>query len=130
MNTERVFAVDDDENYRALLELVLRTRCDVPEVRTFARGEEVVAAVCALPARERPGLLLLDFHMPGLDGLGVLHALAKAGVRLPVVVLSNAAGPQERAACIAAGARACLAKPARLEDLVIALRAQLEQVRG
>ena len=127
MKTDRVFAIDDDESYRALLELVLHTHCGVCDVRTFARGEHAVAALVALPLGERPGLVLLDFHMPGLDGLGVLQALAGAGLRLPVVVLSNAAGPQERDACLAAGARAFLAKPARLEDLATALRALLEQ---
>jgi CheY-like chemotaxis protein len=123
---DSVFAVDDDESYRALLELVLLTHCGVAEVRTFARGEQAVAALCALPPVARPALLLLDFHMPGLDGLGVLRALDDAGVRLPVVVLSNAGGPQERSACLAAGARDFLAKPVRLEDLAAVLRTQLE----
>jgi len=127
VKTDRVFAVDDDESYRALLELVLQTHCGVADVRTFASGEQAVAALCALAPLERPALLLLDFHMPGLDGLGVLRALAAAGVQLPVVVLSNAAGPQERAACLAAGARDFLAKPVRLEDLAALLRLQLRQ---
>ena len=127
MKTERVFAVDDDESYRALLELVLHTHCGVRDVRTFARGEQAVVALCALPPAERPQLVLLDFHMPGLDGLGVLQALAAAGLQLAVVVLSNAAGPQERDACLAAGARAFLAKPSRVEDLAAALRGLLEE---
>jgi DNA-binding NarL/FixJ family response regulator len=125
VKTERVFAVDDDESYLELLELVLRSHCGVPEVRTFARGDAAVAALRGLPPARQPELLVLDFHMPGLDGLGVLRALGEAGVRLPVLVLSNAGGPQDRAACLAAGARAFLAKPARVEDLAATLRAEL-----
>jgi two-component system C4-dicarboxylate transport response regulator DctD len=98
----------------------------VPEVTTFDRGEAVIAALRALAPADRPGLMLLDYHMPGVDGLGVLNALNGAGVSLPVVVLSNAAGARECAECVAAGARACLSKPARLEDLAAMLRAQLE----
>ena len=64
--------------------------------------------------------LAQDFNFEDWQGTGAV------ALRLPVVVLSNAAGAQERDDCLAAGARACLSKPARLEDLVALLQAQLE----
>jgi two-component system sensor histidine kinase/response regulator len=102
MAFERVLVVDDNATNRELLERRLRSwrmRAD-----TAGGGEEGLARV--REAKEPYDLVLLDHHMPGLDGLGVARALAGGGPR--VILLSSAGrtrgGP---------GVTATLTKPVR-----------------
>jgi CheY-like chemotaxis protein len=79
----------------------------------------------SLPAAQHPAMLLLDCHMPSMDGIGVLRAMAAAGLHVPTVIISGAATAVEREACLAAGALAFIDKPRRAEDLIAALRGLL-----
>jgi CheY-like chemotaxis protein len=117
-----VWVADDDESYRELLALVLELQCEVPAVRGFGGGLELLEAFAMLGAAPPPALVLLDFHMPGMQAPQVLGALSQRCVDAPVVVLSGAATLQERELCLAQGAIAFLEKPARGEDLVRLLR--------
>lgn len=119
---DAVWIVDDDESYRELLALVLEAHCDVRSVHGFPGGAEVLHAFAAPGAAPVPALVLLDFHMPGLQAPQVLRALRDRCVEVPVVVLSGAASAEERQRCLAEGALAFLEKPARSEDLIRLLR--------
>ncbi|HWA63369.1 MAG TPA: response regulator [Caulobacteraceae bacterium] len=56
-------------------------------------------------------LILLDLQMPGMGGMGLLGRLADSGVAILVVVMTAHEGEGPRAAALAAGAAAVLAKP-------------------
>jgi two-component system sensor histidine kinase/response regulator len=66
-------------------------------------------------------LLLLDVHMPELDGFGVVEALRRreqtTGQHLPVVALTARATTGDRERCLQAGMDEYLAKPLRAADL-------------
>jgi PAS domain S-box-containing protein len=82
----------------------------------------------ALARRERPGLILLDLRMPGMDGYEALTRLKKDPTTkdIPIVVMSaHAADPvQERLRLRAMGAEDFLSKPLSLEKLL----AEIERV--
>lgn len=124
-----VWVVDDDDSYRELLALVLETHCGVGAVRTFGRGEDALRALYAAEEDGRPSWLLLDFHLPGIDALGMLEDLRDAGLPVPAAVVSSAATAEERAACRRAGAVTFIEKPGRLEDLVRALAPLAESLQ-
>ncbi len=84
------------------------------QVITAQTGTEALAQAEAA----QPDLILLDIHMPGLDGLTVLSRLRVAGSRVPVVALTALAMPQDRERCLAAGANDYLSKPMRLAELI------------
>ncbi len=82
----------------------------------------------ALALLEQQGFaaVLTDLHMPGVDGLELVRRVrAKAGARLPVVVLTAGLVPEEREACLEAGADDVLSKPLRLGELQACLEALL-----
>jgi FixJ family two-component response regulator len=100
-----VAVVDDDPSVcKAVGRLIAASEFDVV---TVTSGQMLLDL---LPTR-RPDCVLLDLHMPGLSGLGVLRAMAEAGWRLPVIVITGRDEPASRAQCLAAGALAFLLKP-------------------
>lgn len=116
-----VCVVDDDDAYRELLALALGEHCGVQTLAVFGRGEDAIHYICAQPEDRRPQLLVLDYHMPRMDGCAVMRALRAAGLHVPVAVLSNGASPEEQDECLREGALAFVHKPGRFEALVEAL---------
>ena len=64
-----------------------------------------------------PDCVVLDVHMPSMNGLDVQLQLLRSGFRIPVVVITGHDEPQARAQCLAAGAAAYLRKP--LDDVAL-----------
>jgi two-component system response regulator len=60
-----------------------------------------------------PDLIVLDFHLPGFNGLEILRELRKneRTRNLPVVMLSALESDSEITACLAEGANSCVQKP-------------------
>lgn len=101
----RVAVVDDDESVRRALKRLLRA--SNLEADIFASGQEFLNSLTA----QRPDCLILDLHMPGMNGLEVQRVLARMSAHLPVVVITGHDEPQTRTQCLAAGAVAYLCKP-------------------
>jgi len=115
----RILLVEDNQVFRDALELLLGMRADVEVVAAVADGGE------ALPAAEkhRPDVVLMDYRLPGMDGVQATTALKEAHPELGVVVLTASANSREIAALYAAGATACLTKDQELESIVDAITA-------
>ena len=75
--------VDDDVSFLTAIARMLRASGFV--VKTFASAREFLVQ----PEFDVPGCVLVDLQMPGLSGLDLQEALAKAGQRLPVIFLSG-----------------------------------------
>jgi len=115
--TARVLVVDDREANVRLLQAML-SAAGVPYIEGITDPRRAVARVVDF----RPDILLLDLHMPDMDGVAVLAAVRAAlppDVFLPVVVLTADATPGARERALAAGAKDFLTKPIdRLEVLL------------
>ena len=105
----RLLIVDDfSANIRPLARLL--RNAGYRHVAIETDGPQAVAAC----RRDPPDLLLLDLHMPELDGFGVLDALAdvrEGEHHFPVIVLTRDVSAQTRRAALAAGADDFIAKP-------------------
>lgn len=87
-------------------------------VTEVADGLEALERVKAAP----PDVMFLDLLMPGLDGFGVLDALAQRGFSVPVYVLSADIQETTLKKCRDLGARGCLPKPPTRELIEASLR--------
>src|SRR6476659_10170218 len=101
----RVAVVDDEESVRKAVARLLRAVG--MEVETFASGPEFLQAVAA---RELD-CLVLDLHMPLMNGLEVHQELVRRGIPLPVVIVTGHDKPEYREQAIAAGVARYFPKP-------------------
>lgn len=112
----RVLVVDDVALNRELCDVLLRQHsCEV----TLANdGAEAVAAVAA----QTFDLILMDLHMPGMDGLAATRAIrASAAADVPILALTASGAPDQIALCLAAGMDGHLLKPLSASELEAAL---------
>jgi two-component system response regulator FixJ len=124
--TRSIYIVDDDDAVRASLHTLLSLRSDVI-VRSFRTGDQFIAAVPQLDS----GVALLDFHMPGTNGLDVLAALREAETsKFAAIMLTGEGNVMLAVQAMKAGALDFIEKPyeaATLLGTVDAAFAHLEQ---
>jgi DNA-binding NarL/FixJ family response regulator len=115
----RVVLVEDNEVFREALELLLGLRDDIAVVASVPDGTDAAAAA----AEFTPDVVLMDYRLPGLDGVQATRAVREAAPQTAVVCLTASANLRQRDALIEAGAVDCLRKDQGLEAIVEAIRA-------
>jgi DNA-binding NarL/FixJ family response regulator len=113
-----VVLVEDNDIFREALELMLGVTPDVRVVGAVPDGESALKTCQEL----RPAVVLLDYRLPGLDGVETTTELRAALPGTAVVVLTAAAEQEEIQALYDAGAVACLTKDRGLDEIVGAIR--------
>lgn len=114
----RVLVVEDDDDQRAIVRSYLEQAGFT--VSSVSTGDAAVDAA----KRERPALILLDVHLPGMDGYSVCRALkSDTETRgIPIVFATTRAALNERLAGLALGADDYLTKPIDMRELLIRVR--------
>jgi DNA-binding NarL/FixJ family response regulator len=115
----RILLVEDNEVFRDALELLLGLRTDVEVVASVADGTDALPAV----RLHQPDVVLMDYRMPGLDGVQATARVRREHPSVAVVCLTATRNEPELDALIAAGAATCLSKDQELDDIVEAIRA-------
>lgn len=115
----RILVVDDHEVVRQGLRFALDQELDFTVVGECADGTAALDGI----ARLRPDVVLLDMVMPGLDGLGVLHALRERGDPAAVIVLTSFPAEDRAMDAVRAGAVSYLSKSTAVDRVVEAVRA-------
>lgn len=112
-----VLIVDDSMAFRDRVRRMLSAYPFIELAGEAADGATALADV----ERLRPDAVLLDLHMPGTDGFGVLRELQARGERLPVIVLTSDLTAGVRARCSALGAHAVIDKQDAADRIAPAL---------
>jgi len=71
--------------------------------------------------------ILMDWHLPGMDGIEVTRRARSAGIRTPIIGVTARALPEDREAGLRAGMNAFVEKPYTFERLMSALDAAVEK---
>lgn len=119
----KIVIADDQASVRQGLELLLGGLPDIEVLGTAMNGQEALDLV----ARHRPDAVLLDLHMPVLDGIETTRRLSAEHPNVAIVILTTFADDGSVLDALTAGARSYLTKDADRSDIAGALHAA---VRG
>lgn len=114
----RVLLVEDNDVFRQALILLLELQEGIEVVGAVSEGTAAVGACL----EHEPHVVVMDFRLPGMDGVETTLALAESCPDAAVVCLTASASPRELDALKAAGAVDCLRKDEQLEEIVAAIR--------
>jgi RNA polymerase sigma factor (sigma-70 family) len=118
-----VFVVDDDNSTRELLAWLMKRNGlafeAFPDARGFLEAYDT----------QRPGCLVLDLNMPGMNGLDLQQYLKEQGVLLPVIFLSAGADIPKAVRAVREGAVDFIEKPFDYKRVVELVRECLERDR-
>ncbi|GGJ02508.1 response regulator [Alicyclobacillus cellulosilyticus] len=116
---KKVLIVDDQLGIRVLLQEVLSQ--EGYETFAAANGQEALAVA----VRERPDLVLLDMKIPGMDGLEILRCIRKADAAAKVIMMTAYGELDLIQEAMELGAIAYFTKPFDIDELRMAVHAQL-----
>ncbi|WP_047611705.1 response regulator transcription factor [Rhizobium sp. BK008] len=120
----RVLLVEDDEDLSGRIAAVLRSENFVVDIAR--NGEDALHAGLT----ELFDVAILDLGLPKIDGVSVLKGWREGDRNLPVLVLTARDGWPDKVSSFKAGADDFLAKPFKVEELVLRLRALVRRASG
>lgn len=112
MAHEKVLLVDDEPDFVAVLRERLENRG--LDVAAVGSGSEAVEAV----KRRSFDVVILDYNMPGMDGIETLKSIVNLDKEVQVILLTGRATARTGAEAIKHGAADFLEKPADFQELL------------
>ncbi|MDJ0621318.1 MAG: response regulator [Desulfocapsaceae bacterium] len=120
---ELVYVVDDDTDLRESITEILSEEGFA--VRSFAGAETALAGFdTAIPQ-----IAIVDYMMPGMDGMTLIFMIKKKYPRLKVIMITAFSTVENAVAAMKGGADDYLPKPFKKNDLLTAVRRNLEEIR-
>ncbi len=125
MIPKRILVVDDEENFRHMLSVILIK--EGYEVETASNGDEALQKVSASPFDQ----VLCDIRMPRMDGLEFLREMRKAGAEVITIMMSAYGTVDIAIEAMKLGAYDYISKPFKPDEIILTLRKaeEREQLR-
>lgn len=119
MNKIRVFIADDHALFRAGLRALLSAMPDIEVVGEATDGEAALAQMSAL----QPQVVLMDIHMPGMNGIEATRRVLAEQPSLGIIMVTMLEDDASVFAAMKAGARGYVLKGAHHDEILLAIRA-------
>jgi DNA-binding NarL/FixJ family response regulator len=120
----RVVLVEDNDVFRHALEVLLTMRGEIEILASEGDGTRI-ADLCA---ELSPDVMIVDYRLPGEDGVQITRAVHKRCPQVAIVGLTAAAEEHEIRAMLDAGAVACVRKDESLDAIARAVRTAASRV--
>lgn len=117
----RLLIAEDDRRLRELLQRGLEHEGYVLDAA--ARGDDALDMLCYADY----AVAIIDWRMPGLDGVSVITEARRRGVRTPFLMLTARDAPADRIAGLDAGSDDYMVKPFAFDELLARIRALLRR---
>ena len=115
-----VMIVDDDDSIRKAVRRLMKSYGFA--VETFASAEEFLGS----DRLAKTSCLILDVHMPGMNGLELQKRLVASGSVVPIIFITAFTDDRARAQAMNAGAAGYLGKPFSDDELLNCIHSALE----
>jgi DNA-binding NarL/FixJ family response regulator len=116
----RVLIVDDNASMRTMLTALLGSH-GYTVVGALEDGSAVMAAI----RKDRPEIVCLDYELPGMNGLDILHAINESTPEIDVLFMTASEDPSVKERAAAEGAAGFINKPFGQSQII----RELDQVR-
>lgn len=124
LNDRLVYIVDDDDAVRRSVSFLLKQAGY--QTSSLASGEAFLKECKNNPR----GCVLLDAAMPGMDGLEVQQEMIKAGIDMPVIILTGHGDVELAVRAMRSGAVSFIEKPYEKDELIAALDEGFERLEN
>jgi len=114
---ERILIIEDDQAILKILQRGLVYEGYTVDTAIEGRGGLMLAR------EHQPDLVILDWMLPGMDGLEVCHRMRTANGSIPILMLTAKDAVQDRVQGLDAGADDYMVKPFNLDELLARVRA-------
>lgn len=119
----RVLIIDDEENFRHMLSVILKK--EGYDVEAALNGEEALQKIGLSPFDQ----ILCDIRMPKMDGLQFLHEVKKMGVDSAIIMMSAYGTVDIAIEAIKLGAYDYISKPFKPDEIILTLKKAEERER-
>ncbi|MEE4240757.1 MAG: response regulator [Desulfopila sp.] len=121
MSDETIFVVDDDDDLRESIVEILADRGFQPI--GCANAELALQKIKLHP----PRLVIVDYMMPGMGGMALITLLKKDHPNVKIIMITAFSTVDNAVSAMKTGADDYLAKPFRRDDILVAVRRNLEE---
>lgn len=118
----RVWLVEDEPTYRSTFSFLVDHTSGMSCPRTFVDGESLLREIEGCTSESLPDILLMDIHLPGMDGIDCTARLRVLAPRIRIVVLTIYDDDGVIFEAFRAGACGYLLKNAPLDKILAAIR--------
>ena len=123
----RILLAEDGKDNQRIISLLLRKMGAT--VTIAENGSEAIRMIEQAEMENQPfELVLMDMHMPVLDGYAATRRLRQAGFRLPIIALTASVMPEDRNKCLSAGCDDYATKPIQREKFFETLNKYLHKI--
>lgn len=120
--TITVMLVEDNPEYRSVVELALADEDDIELVSQFGTSEIAIRSLSEADKKSVPDLILLDIRLPGADGLDAIWDFRQVAPDVKIVILTQSSQEEDILRAISLGASGYLLKSTTLDELINSIR--------